>query len=192
MCIHTHTHTYIYYFCKKYCKLIITQYHKVDCVSGVPKLSFWPYEKVWLTNTLLCVGDLLYICFWLLRPNGAWYIMSSQKRDLLNWSRFSVPFRVISFRSFSINSGQKAKTFLTAESTAFHVFVCISFLPCRLLSFRARTAFYSFLVVAVFVLGVFFGGGELGSCDMRDLTSLARDWTYDPCKPLDHLGSPSF
>ena len=41
-----HIYIYIYNFCKKYYKLIIAQYHKVDYVSGVPKLSFWPYEKV--------------------------------------------------------------------------------------------------------------------------------------------------
>lgn len=102
------------------------------------------------------VGDLLCICFWFLRSNGSWYILSSQKRGLLNWNGFSVPFRVISFRSFSSNSGQKARILLTAESTAFHVFVCISFFPCRLPSFRARTAVHSFLLIAFVCLFVCF------------------------------------
>ena len=102
------------------------------------------------------VRDLLYICFWFLKSNGSWYVLSSQKRGLLNWNGFSAPFRVISFRSFSSNSGQKARIFLTAESTAFHVFVCISFFPCKLSSFRARTAFYSFLLIAFVCLFVCF------------------------------------
>lgn len=129
------------------------------------------------------VGDLLYICFWFLKPNDSWYILSSQKRGLLNWNGFSVPFRVISFRSFSSNSGQKARIFLTAESTAFHVFVCISFLPCRLPSLRARTAFYSFLLVVVFVLYCSF---EEGSCALVAWGILLPWPGIEPMTPAIH------
>ena len=133
------------------------------------------------------VGDLLCICFWFLRSNGSWYILSSQKRGLLNWNGFSVPFRVISFRSFSSNSGQKARILLTAESTAFHVFVCISFFPCRLPSFRARTAFYSFLLIAFVCLFVcLFCYFEEGSCALVAWRILLPWPGIEPMTPAVH------
>ena len=90
MCIYT----YLYYFYKKFYKLIIAQYHKVDCVNGVPKLIFL---ALWANLTYkyslgMELGHMLGTCyisvfdsssqmipdiFWVVKKGVCWIEMDS-------------------------------------------------------------------------------------------------------------------
>ena len=43
----------MYYLCEKYYKHITVQYYIADCVSWVPKLTFWTYGQTGFTNMFL-------------------------------------------------------------------------------------------------------------------------------------------
>lgn len=195
-----YVYIHIYYFYKNFYKLIIVQHHKVDCVSGVPKI-FGLMSKSdlqiysWI-GTWSYVGDLLCICFWFLRSNGSWYILSSQKRGLLNWNGFSVPFRVISFRYSPAIVVKKQEYFFDSWIYCFPC-ICVHFFLSLQTSFLQGKDSLSLIFINCFCLFLFvcFCYFEEGSCALvawRILASLARDWTHDPCRSLASLGSPSF
>ena len=87
-------YTYLYYFYKKFYKLTIAQYHKVDCVNGVPKLIFLAlWANLTYKYTLgIELGHMLETCyisvfdsssqmvpgiFWVVKKGVCWIEMDS-------------------------------------------------------------------------------------------------------------------